>query len=279
MDHRIRGLALLVCGACLAAPEALADDDRGGDERATIGQLKRRIEDQEAELARRQAEFTRLRKAVETAMEGVKAAQAEAAARRKEVEERRGKEVEEFRRMLGELGGRADAFKRQQAELNDRIRNLERDLEAAWDRNRALRERVMDLQAALKQAGVPQDRAPLRGGTAPPEVQGTVTRVDPQRQSFVISIGSDDGLAEGHELHAYRLKPSPEYLGKVRVQSVEPDQAVVIPVGPPPRGEQIREKDMVSTKLVSRPASPSRGGAGQPPEPPGPGASASSTWY
>ena len=41
-----------------------------------------------------------------------------------------------------------------------------------------------------------------------------------------ISIGSDDGLAVGQELYVFRTQPRAEYLGKVKIVAVDPDQAV-----------------------------------------------------
>jgi hypothetical protein len=40
-----------------------------------------------------------------------------------------------------------------------------------------------------------------------------------------ISIGSDAGLARGHKLQVYRLKPAPLYLGTIRIIDVSPQKA------------------------------------------------------
>jgi hypothetical protein len=41
-----------------------------------------------------------------------------------------------------------------------------------------------------------------------------------------ISIGSDDGINVGHTLQVYRLKPRPEYLGRIRILDAEHHKAV-----------------------------------------------------
>jgi hypothetical protein len=62
-------------------------------------------------------------------------------------------------------------------------------------------------------------------------VEGLVNKVDPQSGLVTISIGSDAGLAKGHTLEVYRLKPQPKYLGTLRVMEVTPHQAIAQPVG------------------------------------------------
>lgn len=82
----------------------------------------------------------------------------------------------------------------------------------------------------------------------PPTVPGKVLEV---RASGLIeiSIGSDDGLAVGHELHVYRVLPSVNtYLGKVRVTDIWPDTAVCR-ILPEYRKGAIRVGDDVATKL------------------------------
>jgi hypothetical protein len=67
-----------------------------------------------------------------------------------------------------------------------------------------------------------------------------------------ITIGSDDGLVVGHELYMYRLTPRPEYLAKVEVVSVDPDQAVVKVIGKTYLGKKIKEGDIVSSSVKPR---------------------------
>src|SRR5262249_18861703 len=46
--------------------------------------------------------------------------------------------------------------------------------------------------------------------------QGEVTAVDAKSNLITISIGSDAGLRKGELLDIFRLKPKPEFLGKVQ---------------------------------------------------------------
>jgi len=51
----------------------------------------------------------------------------------------------------------------------------------------------------------------------------------------------------------FRTKPTPEYLGKVRVTAVDPDKAVVRVIdGKTYHGKKIQEGDSVSTKVRPR---------------------------
>jgi hypothetical protein len=111
---------------------------------------------------------------------------------------------------------------------------------------------VVVLQNVIQQNGLDPDPARYTQLEQPPDVDGEVVRVDGQNRRFQISLGSDDGLVIGHKLYVYRLQPSPEYLGEVRVQAVDSDQSVVTIIGSTPQGKKIQEGDIVSTKIRPR---------------------------
>ena len=102
---------------------------------------------------------------------------------------------------------------------------------------------------------------------APPSgLNGEVTKVDKFNKQLELSIGSDDGLVPGHELYLYRTKPRAEYLGKIKVLSVDPDQAVAKVIGTTIQGKKIQEGDIVSSTIRPRPLAAARGApaAGRP---------------
>jgi hypothetical protein len=146
----------------------------------------------------------------------------------------------------------ANEFKLHQAELNDKIRDLDRQLASATKANTDLRERVGKFSVLLRDHGLSDDISQIKGLESPPPVMGEIKRVDPTNRIFEITIGSDDGLVVGHELHLFRLSPRPEYLGKVKIQSVDPDQAVVKVVGNTYQGKKVREGDIVSSTIKPR---------------------------
>ena len=116
-----------------------------------------------------------------------------------------------------------------------------------WDRlkkrNEQLVGQVAVLDNRLREAGVQLD-----SGT--PRVEGVV--LDSRENGLVeISIGSDDGLAVGHELDVFRFGTdvaSSKYLGRVRLVRVEPDKSVG-QVIPETRKGTIQRDDRVATRL------------------------------
>lgn len=80
-------------------------------------------------------------------------------------------------------------------------------------------------------AGAPKEAsdkpAPGAMRNPPPEaVEGAITQVDEKTGLVTISLGSDSGLQEGHTLEVYRLKPTPKYLGTLRIINVQPRESV-----------------------------------------------------
>jgi ABC-type Na+ efflux pump permease subunit len=196
------------------------------------------------EIEKRQAEITAQRTAVETAQENVRSAQAEA--------EAKAKETSTAREQLRAVQIEANNYKDQQLELKDMIRQLERELGLAKDNNKYLRDRMVTLQNVIRQNGLDPDPRKYEIREIPPDVDGQIVRSDAQNRRFEISIGSDDGLVVGHELVVYRLDPQPEYLGRVKVQVVDSDQAYVTVIGSTPQGKKIQEGDIVSTTIRPR---------------------------
>ena len=64
----------------------------------------------------------------------------------------------------------------------------------------------------------------------PQSVEGVVTETTQRGDLIRISIGSDAGLARGHTLDVFRTKPSPQYLGQIRLTDVRATEAVGQPV-------------------------------------------------
>src|SRR6185312_6399937 len=102
-------------------------------------------------------------------------------------------------------------------------RELSRMLETATNNANDLRDRVARFSTLLRQNGLSDDISTVKGLENPPAVQGEVARVDDQTRAVEITIGSDDGLVPGHELFLYRVKPRPEFLGKIKIITVDPD--------------------------------------------------------
>jgi len=215
------------------------------DFKKTADALDLRIKDMNQALDARQKELTEQRTVVETAQETSKTALAQAEARTKE--------TELLHNQLLAVTKQSDEYKIQQNELNDQIRIQQRQLETAKKNNDDLKERVLLLSSVIRRNGLSDDVLQIkRSAGAPPDVEGQVTRVDARNQRVEISIGSDDGLAVGHELQVFRTKPTPEYIGRIQIEGVEPDQAVGKVIGNTLHGKKIQEGDIVAPKIRPR---------------------------
>lgn len=207
-------------------------------------QLNDRIKLLEDQNASAQQQITQARSEVADAQANAKTALIDADARRKE--------ALLLREQKSAVEKQANEFKLRQAELNDRIRELERVLETATRNNNDLRDRVAKFSTLLRQNNISTDVSRVTGTETPPPVSGQVKRVDPSNRRVEISIGSDDGLAVGHELYLFRQVPRPEYIGKITIISVDPDQAVGRVNGTTYQGKKIQEGDIVSSTIKPR---------------------------
>lgn len=199
-----------------------------------------------ADIERMQKETTEARGELVTAQQSSKTALDDADARRKEAELLREQKLA--------VEKQANDYKLRQAELNDQIRILTRERDVAKKNADDLRNRSAKLSSLLRKHGLSDDISQVTGLESPPAVHGEVLRVEANKR-VELTIGSDDGLVVGHELSIFRLKPRAEYLGKIRIISVDPDQAVGVVVGNTVQGKKIKEGDIVSSTFRNVPRS------------------------
>ncbi|HWE39766.1 MAG TPA: hypothetical protein VG406_24670 [Isosphaeraceae bacterium] len=209
-----------------------------------VNRLDARIADRDRDNKRLQDEIAQQRTLQETAQALAKSAQAEA--------NQRVAEAKQLDDLLRQVQKQANAYKDQERDLNDKIRLLERDLQVAVGNNKTLRERTAALSYKLRQNNLSDDVTQLVGRKAPPTLDGYVRAVDWARKNIEISLGSDQELAVGDVLYVYRLKPTPEYLGKIRITIVDHDQSVARLEGQTVGGKKIQEGDHVTTKIGAR---------------------------
>jgi len=207
--------------------------------------LENQIATLKTDIERIQGENTKAQGEVGTAQQNAATALEEADARRKEAETLREKKLA--------VEKQANEYKLRQAELNDNIRVLQRELDVAKKNATDLREMAAKFSSLLRKNGLSDDISQVKGLESPPRVHGEVARVDQDR--LELTIGSDDGLVVGHELFLWRLKPRPEYLGKIRIMAVDPDQAVGQVIGKTVQGKKIKEGDIVSSTFRNGPRS------------------------
>ncbi|MFI5455849.1 MAG: hypothetical protein ACHRXM_10400 [Isosphaerales bacterium] len=234
----------------LDVAQAQSESAKKGLEEAKsdLDQMKKNLNTQlsglKDENARNSTQITAVRSQLAAAAETAKSTMTEVIARREQ--------TTLLRNQKAAVEKQANEFKLHQADLTDRIRELERGLDTATKNNADLRERVAKFSALLRQNGLSDDISQIKGLESPPPVMGEVKRIDSSNRSVEITIGSDDGLVIGHELHLYRVSPRPEYLGKIKITAVDPDQAVGKVVGNTYQGKKIKEGDIVSSTIKPR---------------------------
>ncbi len=231
----------------LEAQKAAAEKEKLAAEathKAAMKQQEDKIASLDADNKRLGDEITQSRTALGTAQKAAELALQDAAARKGE--------TDILRDQKSAVEKQANEYKLRQTELNDKIRELTRMLETATTNSNDLRDRVARFQTLLRQNGLSDDISTIKGLERPPAVQGEVARVDDQNKSVEITIGSDDGLVNGHELYLYRVKPRPEFLGKIKIIAVDPDQAVGRVIGATIQGKKIKEGDIVSSTIRPR---------------------------
>jgi len=224
---------------------AKTDLDRSkAEHKSALDATEKHVAELSQEIKTAQGEITAARTALEEAQQNARTALTEA-------EERR-KETDRLRTQKSAVEKQAGEFKLQQTELNDRIRELERQNKTLDENTKDLRDRVARYSTLLRRNGLSDDITTVKGQESPPPVQGEVARIDAQNRSMQLTIGSDDGLVPGHELFLFRTKPRAEFLGKVRIITVDPDQAVARVIGNTVNGKKIQEGDIVSSTIRPR---------------------------
>src|SRR5580704_7568953 len=135
----------------------------------------------------------------------------------------------------------------------DKIVNLEQQSKAMTEKHNKLLNDFAILQKFIRIKGFDSDPREVAGLAEPaPIINGLVlsTKKGGRNGSDLIeiSLGSDAGLAKGHELFVYRADGKGKYLGKIRLDYVDYRTAVGVVVQSTKNG-QIQVGDNVTTKL------------------------------
>ena len=227
--------------------QAAADAAKKGFDDAKVAFAAKSKTD-DSTLANLQDEIKRETGQLEEVRKQLVAAEQTAKSALDEVEDKR-QQTELLRTQLSAVEKQANEFRLHQADLNDQIRDLQRTLDTATKNNSELRTRVAKFSTLLRSKGLSDDISQIKGLESPPPVVGEVKRIDPTNRRLEVTIGSDDGLVVGHELYIFRTTPRPEYIGKVVIVTVDPDQAVAKVIGNTFQGKKIKEGDIVSSTI------------------------------
>jgi hypothetical protein len=166
-------------------------------------------------------------------------------------------EAEQQRVQNETLGDSLDAQIKTSVALEDQLSTLQQNHNDLIAQHDATLKELSTLQKIVRAHNLATDiQSVATLSEPPPPVEGLVQDIrkdEANRTKFVhISIGSDDGLRVGHMLDVYRPAERnngrAKYLGRIRVWSVTPDNAVGIVVEAAKNGI-IEVGDNVTTKL------------------------------
>jgi len=176
--------------------------------------------------------------------------------------ERMKKEVESLK---ANIENREDLIVKLHAKVKDSsdlAMTLERDLRFSQDRNQGLLGRVQELERNVSEivSGAKAETAnalakdPYAANPPAKNVRGTIERVDSKDTSLVsVTLGTDHGIKVGHTLEVFRLRPTPEYIGMIKIEDALPHSSVARLVRVPGvQPKQILRGDEVGSSLVSR---------------------------
>ncbi|MCL2349369.1 MAG: hypothetical protein FWC50_14050 [Planctomycetaceae bacterium] len=129
---------------------------------------------------------------------------------------------------------------------NDRAQSLALELATLAKTNQTLAKDYANARQLLDKLNYTLD--PTAYTDIPPRVQGTITEIRPTGL-VELSIGSDDGILQGHRLHVYRENDGvASYLGAIDIVSTEPSKAVGRII-PELRNGTILRGDHVASKI------------------------------
>ncbi len=150
-------------------------------------------------------------------------------------------EVDKVRTEVRDIQGDRDVQFEKVVALTEQLNQAEGTKLRMEERNASLLAQVAQQKMVMDAHGLKADSLVAH---IPPKVEGVVLAVG-DKDLIEISLGSDDGLKEGHSMEVYR---GDKYLGRVIIRKTSPDRAVGQMVKELQRGS-IKKGDNVSTKL------------------------------
>jgi hypothetical protein len=185
-------------------------DKKKGELESTVEKLKDQVGEQE--------------KLATKAQKVADASQAEASRLGKEVALHQAT-IRERNDTIHTLEGEAKKYLTRAVNAENNNQTLQARLKVLLEQNENLNKRLVKAESGG--GGIAAlTRSPNADNPPPVDVKGVITNIQRDRGLVEISIGSDDGVSAGHTLLVYRLKPRPEFLGKIRIVDAEHHKAV-----------------------------------------------------
>lgn len=165
---------------------------------------------------------------------------------------RRKNEVDYLKKLIGDRDTQLVRAQKQVNDMRDAMVEAQINYNQEHERNERLlqeNERLaQNVQHTRQVANTTSLRSEAPKKNPPAEdIAASVKQVDPQSGLVTLSVGSDAGLSKGHTMEAYRLNPTPLYLGTVQILDVRPNEAVARPLD---RTRPIKVGDQVSSNIM-----------------------------
>lgn len=144
-------------------------------------------------------------------------------------------ETERHRNVIAKQQAELNELSRKNRELTDQLYNRDVQVAEVTEKHARLLKQYATLQEVLSHNEIDPNPEAHKGLTSPPPVveglvMDTLTITADNTKLIEVSVGSDDGLAIGHNMYVYRQEKADgtpgQYLGEIKIMRVTPDRAV-----------------------------------------------------
>lgn len=195
------------------------------DHLETEKELKRKaVTGLENELAIQREDIAKLQKELDDKREAIRVAISSAEKAQKQAEQLASENVEIRKQIAAVLLDR-DKEVNKNIELTDKVYEVRRQIGELQKRSDALNSELSQAKQVMSYLNLKPDVFYYRSLTSPTGLRGQITAVDLDRKMVEISVGSDDGVREGHRFEV-QTADGRSYVGRVLVLQVFPEKAI-----------------------------------------------------
>ena len=195
------------------------------DHLETEKELKRKaVTGLENELAIQREDIAKLQKELDDKREAIRVAISSAEKAQKQAEQLASENVEIRKQIAAVLLDR-DKEVNKNIELTDKVYEVRRQIGELQKRSDALNSELSQAKQVMSYLNLKPDVFYYKSLTSPTGLRGQITAVDLDRKMVEISVGSDDGVREGHRFEV-QTADGRSYVGRVLVLEVFPEKAI-----------------------------------------------------
>ena len=165
--------------------------------------------------------------------------------------ERRQREVNYLGGLLAQRDDQLKTYEKAAEDARDQKVQFEMQAHSEHQRNQRLLQQLEDQTKRIQRLEHTGEGSVAQVSNPPQaDLNGLITKTDPQSGLVTLDIGSDAGLIKGNTLEVFRLSPEPKYLGTLEILAVRPNESVGKQIGP--YRSQLHIGDRVSTNILMR---------------------------